>query len=331
MPPLARAIEVVEYKEKLREADYSTIDGITSEILVITVGDKDNPVLDDDDLRKVAQLFNTPQKAYSVVWNHTLKVERLELKNIDKIFGAAKFVQAETDMSGSVGMPRALIDGVMIGSTSKEALTLSTKTVVAALKYARRQVERWLYREYKQIAEAFGFDRFPAVRWDDMVLKDELAMKTLIQGMVDRRIISYHTAHKLLGFDPEFEKKQMTKEKPEVVAGNIGILGSPYQKGAGDGGGTQKTPSGTPSEGRPKNEPSPATPAPASPPGKTKEVIKRETKHVKEEIRKGNLQILKQMSLDELAELERMLEFAKMKKVEQLVNLVEETEENLED
>jgi hypothetical protein len=331
IPPFARALEVVEYKQALREADYSTLDGITSELLIVTVGDKDNPVLDDEDLRQVAQLFNTSQKAYAVVWNHTLKVERLAVQNIDSIFGAKKFEQAEVDMSGSIGLPRALLDGVVIGNSSKDALDLAVKAVVAELTYARRQVARWIYKEYKQIADAFGFDRYPHVRWDSLTLKDELAQKTLIQGFVDRRIISYHTAHKLLGFDPEFEKKQLTKEKQDVIDGNFGILGSPYQKGGGGGESNQpiqKTPSGTPSEGRPKGDPSPKTPAPSSPDGRTKEVVKKVTKEVKEEIHRGNLQVMKNMSLQELHELELMVEFVKSKKNQELANLIPETVED---
>ena len=337
MPPFARVIEVLEYKERLREADYSTIDGITSEILVVTVGDKDNPVLEDDDLRKVSQLFNTVQKAYSVVWNHTLKVERLEVQNIDKIFGAKKFEQAETDMSGSMGIARAMLDGVMIGTTSKEALSYSVKATIAELMYAREQISRMLYKEYKLIADAFGFDRFPSIRWDDSILKDELAIMTAVQGLVDRRIISYHTAHKKMKLDPEFEIKKLKEEKKLVTSGDIGIVGSPYQQNKGDDGGggntqpTQKAPKGSPSDGRPKNSPSPKTPKPSSPEGQTKEVIKKEVKETKEEIRKGNLKILKSMSLSELAELERMLLYAKHRKAEELVNQVEEAEEILEE
>ena len=190
--PMVRALEAVEYKESLREADYSTIDGITSEILVVTIGDKDFPVTDEEELQAVSELFNTAQKAYTVVWNHTLKVERIPVENIDQIFGAKKFEQAEMDISGSMRVPRALLDGVMIGNTSKEALSLSIKSLTALINYARRQVTRWLYREYAIISEAYGFDRYPTVRWDTFVLKDELAIKTLLQGLADRKIGRAH-------------------------------------------------------------------------------------------------------------------------------------------
>jgi hypothetical protein len=312
--PMVRALEAVEYKEALREADYSTIDGITSEILVITVGDKDFPVTDEEELEAVSELFNTVQKAYSVVWNHTLKVQRLSVDNIEQIFGAKKFEQAELDISGSMRVPRALIDGVMIGSTSKDALSLAVKALTALINYARRQAARWLRKEYLQIAEAYSFKQIPSIRWDTFILKDELAMKTLLMGIADRRIASYDTILKLLGFDPAFEKKMMKKEMPDVVKGYLGILGSPYQKSGGDGSNvqpTQKTPKGTPSSGRPAGQPTSKTPAPATPEGKTKHIIKKETITTKkEEIhRQAAESIMSQMGDLSLTDIQNM-EFA---------------------
>jgi hypothetical protein len=336
--PMVRALEAVEYKESLREADYSTIDGITSEILVVTVGDKDFPVTEEDELQAVSELFNTAQKAYCVVWNHTLQVKRLPIENIDQIFGAKKFEQAELDISGSMRVPRALLDGVMIGNTSKEALSLSIKSLTALINYARRQVTRWLYREYAIIADAYGFKRYPTVRWDTFVLKDELAIKTLLMGIVDRRIASYETILKLLGFDPGYEKKMLAKEMVDVIAGKIGIIGSPYQKSSGgDGGGssvqpTQKTPSGTPSEGRPKSQPSPKTPAPATPDGKLKQIVKKETKTVKEEIHKQAASLLEtfgDLSFEDISQMQKVLSVLKKKKEGEVLSSLVDQEEGI--
>lgn len=318
IPKGARAVESLEYKEALREADYSTIDGIVSEVLVITIGDKDNPVLDDDDLRNVSELFNTPEKAFNVVWNHTLKVERVTVNNVDQIFGVKKFEQVERDISGSFGVPRALLDGLMYGDFNKETISLAVQSIISELSYARRQVERWIYKEYKQVADSLGFDRYPSVRWDTMVLKDELAYKTLIQGLVDRRIISYDTAFKLLGFDPDYEKKILSSEKSRVVSGDFGIIGSPYQQAKSADSSpaqkTQKAPKKTPSEGRPKNQPSPKTPTKPTPEGQTNEKLKKA----------ASIDFLRNLSLDEISEMEQMLTLLRSKKEEQLSIFLEE-------
>ena len=331
--PMARALESVEYKVNLREADYSTLNNITSEILIVTVGDKDFPVTHEEELMAVAELFNTVQKSFSVFWNHTLHVKRLPVENIEQIFGAKKFEQAEMDISGAMRVPRAMLDGIMIGTTNKEALSMSLKSLAALIGYARRQVARWLYREYDIIAQAYGFDRYPTVRWDTFVLKDELAIKTLIQGLVDRRVISYQTAIKWLGFDPDYEKRMLAKEAPDVEDGKYGIIGSPYQNSKGGGGDgnvqpVQRSPKGTPSSGRPSGAPSPKTPSPATPEGKLKQVVKKETKTIKEEIHKQAASAIEEMTLEEIDQMQKMLAAIKQKKKEILLTTLFNEEED---
>jgi hypothetical protein len=231
-----------------------------------------------------------------------------------------------------------MLDGVMIGSTSKDALSLGLKSLSALITYARRQVQRWVRREYSLVAEAYGFDRYPSIRWDTFILKDELAIKTMLMGMVDRRIISYESALKLLGFDPGYEKKMLTAEKDHVVNGDYGVLGSPYQHSAGDGGGgggiqpKQKTPKKTPSEGRPKGQPAPKTPAPATPDGKTKHIIKKETKTTKTEtIHKVAAQLMEQLGdleLDDIQNMELALRILKREKQNEIITNLNYSEED---
>jgi hypothetical protein len=157
-------------------------------------------------------------------------------------------------------MIRVLLDG--LGESNTAATELATKAIIEEINYARRQVSRWIYGEYRKVAEALGFERIPRVRFDDMALRDEIQMMSMVQGMIDRRIISYYTGQKKLGFDPEFEVSQMGKEKDLVEDGTLGIIGSPFQQSRGGGSGDsvqkeQRTPKGTPSEGRPKGKPAP--------------------------------------------------------------------------
>jgi hypothetical protein len=97
-----------------------------------------------------------------------------------------------------------------------------------------------------------GFDRFPKVRWDNTVLRDILLYMTTIANMVDRRMLSYETALQELGFDFNNELNSMESELDLVLDGVFGLRGSPFQqnKGIQPGG----APSGTPSDGRPKNQ-----------------------------------------------------------------------------
>jgi hypothetical protein len=272
-PRGTRAFDTIAYKDALCKADLSTIDGINNYILKVTVGTDSHPVTDLQVLENVAELFNTPAKAFTVVWNHTLGIEKVTFPEISDILGKAKFEQANEDLTGALGVVRALIDGKSEGST--KALELAVKSVVEEVNYARRQVTRWIYNEYRDIADGMGFDKFPKVRFDDMALKDEVLMSSLIQGMIDRRIISYGEGIRKLGFDPDTIIAQMEAELPLVLSGKLGIIGSPFNPKAapqltqdtpdsdsaptGDEPSpvdntqpTQRTPRGTPSEGRPR-------------------------------------------------------------------------------
>lgn len=292
-PRGVRAFESMEYKKALRDADYSTLDGITNFILVITIGNDDYPIKDQTQLEAVAELFDTPSKAFNVVWDHTLKVQRIEPGDVGDILGQDKYRQVNDDITGAFGVIRALIDGV--GSPSKSAADLAVKAILEEIHYARKEVSRWIYAEYRDVAEAMAFERYPKVRFDNMILRDEILMMNVIQGMLDRRIISYRTGHELLGFDFETLLAEMGYERDLVLDGTLGILGSPYQLGIAPGGSNvqdkQRTPTGTPSEGRPKGQP-------AKKPDQTTTVSK--PKPAKEELEAAVGPVLQDLSVNDL-------------------------------
>lgn len=253
-PRLTRVFDTLEYKKALKDADMSTLDGISNYILKITIGNDEYPVGSQEDLETVAQLFNNPNKSFDVVWNHTLNIEKIVSPEIDKILGAGKYAQVNEDMTGGLGVPRALIDG--LGDSNVANVSLAIKGIMEEINYARRQVKRWIYKEYQIIAEAMGFEKFPKIRWDESVLRDQILYMSTISSLVDRRMLSYNTALEKLGFEYDNELKNMQEEMPLVEDGVFGILGSPWQQSATGTGvqPTQKSPTGTPSKGRPAGQ-----------------------------------------------------------------------------
>jgi hypothetical protein len=249
-PRGVKVFDAIEYKNSLREADLSTLDGITNYILKITVGNDEYPVTEQTQLETVAELFNTTSKSFDVVWNHTLEVEKIVSPEIEAILGQDKYAQVNEDISGGLALSRALVDGTT--SVQEAEAGLIVKTVIEEVNYARDQVSLWIYNEYRQIAEAMGFDRFPKVRWDNTVLRDIILYMSTISQLVDRRMLSYETALGQLGFDYDNEFNNMENELPSVLDGVLGILGSPFQQSKTQP--TQNAPVGTPSSGRPKGQ-----------------------------------------------------------------------------
>lgn len=288
-PRVMRAFDSLTYKEELQKADISTLDGITNYILKITIGNDKHPVTDQKDLVTVAKLFDTSSKSFDIVWNHTLSIEKITFPEIRQILGQDKFKQVNDDLSTSLGVTRALLDGQVQGN--QKAVQIATVAFTEEINYARRCVKRWIDHEYEEVALAMGFNHFPQVRFDENALKDEIMMMSIVQGMIDRRIISYETGIEKLGFDFDTELANMRQEKKWVQDGILGIIGSPYNPKTLPAEGpvpqtdetqkegektvltredldafqlniqkmitphvqqTQRTPIGTPSEGRPK-------------------------------------------------------------------------------
>ncbi len=250
-PRVARVFDTIEYKRALRQADLSTLDGITNYILKITIGNDEYPVVRQEELEAVAQLFNTPSKSFDVVWNHTLEIEKIVSPEISEILGQEKYEQVNDDMTAGLAISRSIIDGT--GTTSASEINLIIKGLMEEINYARREVSRWIYKEYQQIAEAVGFDRIPRVRWDESVLKDTILYMNTLAQLVDRRMLSYRTALEDLGYDFPQESKNMEEEFDLVKKGIFGIVGSPWQQAKIQPG--QRAPTGTPSGGRPSGQP----------------------------------------------------------------------------
>jgi hypothetical protein len=256
MPRGISAFESIEYKDELRKADLSTLDGISNYILLITVGNDEFPVTNQAALENVAELFNTTSKSFNVVYNHTLQIKKIISPEIEQILGQDKYKQVNDDYTGALGVVRALIDGG--GSVSAGAADLAMKSIISEIEYSRRMVRRWLYKEYRGVAEAMGFDRYPVVRFNDIELRDMIEMMRVIMGMIDRRMLSYETGIQSLGKDASTEMSRLAREKDLVLDGTLGIIGSPYNPKAMPPLANptnvqvkQRSPKGTPSEGRP--------------------------------------------------------------------------------
>ena len=287
-PRTTRVFDAIEYKKALKNADLSTLDGISNYILKITIGSDEYPVTTQAELEAVAALFNTTSKSFDVVWNHTLKIEKIVSPEIEAILGKEKYAQVNDDLTGGLAMTRALIDGISDLNVAEAGLV--TKGLMEEITYARNQVTRWLYREYQQIAEAMGFERFPKIRWDESVLQDVILYMNTISQLVDRRMLSYRTAHEALGFDYPNELMNMKNEFPLVEDGTFGIIGSPWQQAKSGGlfspaGGApsgvqpkQGTPTGTPSQGRPSGQPAKTKQKDTTPTVKTPKPKKAQSK-----------------------------------------------------
>jgi hypothetical protein len=183
-PFLERVFEPVLYKQKLRQMDMSTIEGLVNQLVTVTVGNDDYPATEDD-LKSIAELFQTPSKAYTVFWNHTLEVKFHKPEGLDTLT-QDKYKQVNEDIIAGLGISRVLLDGQ--GSNFSTAW-VSILSMIERLENAREKVGFWLENEYKKIAEENGFKTYPKVRFNKMNLREDTYIQDVLLAMYDRGLI----------------------------------------------------------------------------------------------------------------------------------------------
>lgn len=183
-PYVERVFEPILYKQKLRMMDMSTIEGLINQLVTVTVGDKDFPATDDD-LKAIAELFQTPNKAYTVFWNHTLKVTFHKPEGIDTLTDD-KYKQVNDDILAGLGVSRVLLDGQ--GANFSTAW-VSILSLIERLENARAKVNAWLVGEYKHIAEKNNLKTYPKPRFNRMNLREDTYIRDVLLAMYDRGLI----------------------------------------------------------------------------------------------------------------------------------------------
>jgi hypothetical protein len=251
-PFLERVFEPVMYKAKLRLMDMATIEGLVNQLVTVTVGDKDFPATDED-LQAIAQLFQTPSKAYTVFWNHTLQVKFHKPEGIDTLT-ADKYKEVNEDIMAGLGVSRSLLDGGGQGSGSNFSNSwVSILSLIERLENARNKVKYWLESEYKRIAEENGFETYPSVRFNKMNLREDTYIRDVLLAMYDRGLIDEEDILIETGRDYESVIDQKKRNKK-----NSSLFFPPEQPfQGGQSGPNNGRPSGQPGKKMPNRKPTP--------------------------------------------------------------------------
>jgi hypothetical protein len=183
-PFLERVFEAILFKQKLRMMDVSTIEGLINQLITVTVGNDEFPATDDD-LTAIAELFQTPNKAYTIFWNHTLVVKFHKPEGLDTLT-AEKYSQVNDDIMVGLGVSRVLLDGQ--GANFSTAW-VSILSLIERLDNTREKVKDWLEGEYKRIADENGFKTYPSVRFNKMNLREDTYIRDVLLAMYDRGLI----------------------------------------------------------------------------------------------------------------------------------------------
>jgi SPP1 gp7 family putative phage head morphogenesis protein len=215
-PFLERVFEPVLFKQKLRLMDMSMVEGMVNQLVTVTVGNDEYPA-GDEDLHAIAELFNTPNKAYTVFWNHTLEVKFHKPEGLEAL-AQDKYIQVNDDILAGLGINRALLDGGGKDHTSLSNGWVATLSLIERLDNTRYKVLQWLESEYRRIAEENNFPVYPHPIFNKMNLREDTYVSTVLLPMYDRGLLDEEDVLSETGHDYEsiIETKKRNKKNSSL-------------------------------------------------------------------------------------------------------------------
>jgi hypothetical protein len=244
-PPFLYAVlGDLNFKTKLRQAEYAALDGIINVVRLWKLGDHKEKIFPAEGaIDKLLEILsnNPGGGAIDIIWDSMIDMEPF-YPPIDKILGAEKYTQVNRDILIGLGVPDVLLGGQ--GANFSNSF-IQLKTIIEKLKYVRKSLQKWLYEEVHIVCKAMDIPVAPKVRFGQMNLEDENTTRKLIVGLLDRGVISVEAVLEVYGQDFLMEIERMRSEKKTLKSADIEPKGPFDQQPAGT------TPKGQPGQGRP--------------------------------------------------------------------------------
>lgn len=228
VPFLYSVLPDILFKEKLRQADISALDGVINVIRLWKLGDHKEGILPNQAVvDKLINILNsnTGGGAMDIVWDSLIDMQDF-YPPVDKILGSEKYDQVNQDILIGLGVPEVLIGGK--GANFSNSF-IQLKTLIERLQSVRSKIIEWLEFETKLIKDAMGFDSVPKIVFSQMNLRDENIEKQLITGLLDRGIISPEAVLEVYGKDFEIELERIKEQRKEFKDSGLEIK-SPFDK-----------------------------------------------------------------------------------------------------
>jgi len=232
-PFLYGVLEDIMFKEKMRLADMTALDGVINVIRLWKLGNSDKQILPTKTaVNKLLDILqhNVGGGTMDIVWDDMIDLT-VEYPPTDKILGPEKYLSVNQDIVRGLGIPDSLIGGTDLGTRNAESAYVQLKTLTERLEYIRSRCIVWIQNELRLVADAMGFKNTPNVVFGTMSLRNEAAEKQLIIQLLDRGIVSIESVQRVFGYDFMVELQNMKGEQ-DIREKDPAILekGNPYYR-----------------------------------------------------------------------------------------------------
>lgn len=211
-PYLLSVLKDVKFRDKLRQAEISALDGMINAIRVWKLGDHKEGLLPNqavvDKLNNILSA-NSGGGTLDLVWDSMIEMTPY-YPPVKDILGSEKYDQVNRDILVGLGVPEVLLGGTGANFSNS---WIQLKTLVEKLKTVRTKITDWLDEETGLVCKAMGFASKPHVRYNYNNLQDETIKQKLIIGLLDRGVISAESVLNLFNEDFGMEVERLKSEK----------------------------------------------------------------------------------------------------------------------
>ena len=228
-PMIYAILDDIMMLEKMKLADIAALDGAISNIRLWNLGSLEEKILPTKAaINKLRNILasNVGGGTMDLVWGPELDFKESSTQ-VYRFLGEEKYKPVLNNIYAGLGIPPTLT-GLAGNSGGFTNNFISLKTLVERLEYGRDILTEFWSTEIEIVQKAMGF-RFPAkIHFDQMILSDEAAEKTLLIQLADRNIVSDETIIERFGELPEIEKIRTKREARSRNMETLPPKASPY-------------------------------------------------------------------------------------------------------
>ena len=236
-------LEDINYKLELKKIDMALSRSVQQSMLLVTMGDKENGV-NQNNILAIQKLLENQTVARSIVADYTTKAEFIN-PDISELLSPEKYTIVDRDINLS-------LNNILVGEEKFANSKNKIDVFIARLEQGRKVfLDEFLKPEMAKIAEEMGFDSVPTPYFDQIVLTDDINKMRVYSRLLELGILTPDQAMKAIDTGRLPSKEEMEEAQKEYVKQRQDNLYQPLigggQKEADNGRptGTQKIPQTT--------------------------------------------------------------------------------------
>lgn len=245
IPPLARAARSISTRIMAEEMVRATLEGLKNQILLYKL---ENPRPGE------AAALNSKLSSYRavrvghLVWGANLSIEHITPQSVDRLLAPETWMRLTLDIFRKLGIHLRAVSGEISNVGQARDFEIDVQFFVERLHSTRRKFVFWM----QQLANRYALSNKkikepPIVTLRPIDLSVQNAIKNKVSPLLERGMISYHTAMEEAGLVPDVEFELRKKEEEEGYSEYMRALPSYSQETVSP----SRTVTNSPTPGRP--------------------------------------------------------------------------------